>query len=188
MFLGLMSRRRKWRPQPTTDQRSPDERLEAFAREPNPERAHRMIGRIYDDLDAKPDPGPWISAARTLSERLIISDSALYHLAEKFTECVIFAASTEDPELARLRSEMVAIERAHGLREDDFWTTEEATAEWRALNDAWDRRADAIVGACFQENGHADLAVLWEENRAEFDRRAEQGRIDLWGEDDEVED
>jgi hypothetical protein len=95
-----MSRRRNRRPKPTTDVRTPDERLEAFAREKNLERAERMLVRIADDLDGGEDPAPWIAAARTLSERLIISDDAFHFLTDVFTESILLDASTTDPERA----------------------------------------------------------------------------------------
>jgi hypothetical protein len=129
-----------------------------------------MLSRIRDDLDARPDPGPWIAAARTISERLIISENAFYYFAELFTECLVFAASGSDPELLRLGSEMEEIERAHGLRDDEFWHLDDAP--------------DAIVASHLRELGNADLADLLEHNRREFDRRTGQGRVDLWGEDD----
>jgi hypothetical protein len=143
-----------------------------------------MLSRIRDDLDARPDPGPWVAAARTLSERLIISENAFYYFAEVFTECLVFAASGADPDLLRLGSEMEEIERAHGLRDDEFWHLNDAPDDWRALNDSWDSRADAIVASHLRELGNADLADLLEQNRREFDRRTGQGRIELWGEDD----
>lgn len=157
-------------------------------REPNAERKHRTFGRILDDLDAKPEPKPWLDAARTLSERLLISEDTLYYLADMLTECIIFAASSTDPQLVSARNEMVDIERAHGLREDDGWTIDEATEEWRRLNDDWDRRADEIVNASLREAGHADIAALHEESRDEFEGRAAKGQRDLWGDEDEESD
>lgn len=180
-----MSRRRAKRPPATTDKRTPDERLEALVREPNAERAQRMLARILDDLDLQPEPGPWLSAARTLSERLIISEDTFYYFAEKLAECLTFSASRTDPELMRLVEEMTAIERAHGLRKDQLWPTDEAPEEWRALDEAWGRRADAIVEQAWRDRGHADLADLHAQNRKEFDRRSDKGEIDLWGEEDD---
>jgi hypothetical protein len=179
-----MSRRRTRRPQATTDQRTPEQRLEALVREPNLERAHRMLMRIRDDLDANPEPGPWIAGARTLSERLIISENSFHYLAEILAECLMFAASSSDPVLCRIRDEIASIERAHGLREDESWHIDDGPAEWRSLNAAWDRRADEIFAADLRRFGNADLADLVERNREEFERRSVQGRIELWGEDD----
>jgi hypothetical protein len=182
-----MSVRRKFRPQVTTDSRSPDERLESLVREPNLDRAERMIARIQDGLDDDPEPGPWIAAARTLSERLIISENAFYHLVGLFTECLIFAASGTDPELQRIRDEILAVQRAHGLRADESFYLDDAPEDWLAVNTKWDRRADAIIAARLRELGHADVATLLETDRDEFTRRAELGEAELWGDDEKLD-
>jgi hypothetical protein len=144
-----------------------------------------MFARIREGLDADPKPGPWIAAARTLSERLIISDDTLYYLVEMFTECLVYAGSQSDPELVRISDEIEAIERAHGLNGDEYWRLDEGPPEWQRLNENWDHRADEIVGACLRELGHADIADLREKNRSEFEGRSAKGRTDLWGEVDE---
>lgn len=178
-----MSRRRLRRPAPTTDQRPPEQRLEALVREPSRERKLRIMGRIRRDLDERPEPAPWIDAARSLRDRLVISDRIFYYFVEIFFECITFAASNMDAELVRLRDAMRAIERAHGLEEDDFWTIGEATDEWRALNDAWNRRADEIRSARLREWGHADIADFIDTHHAEFDDMGIQGHTELFGED-----
>jgi hypothetical protein len=181
-----MSRRRNRRPSPTTDQRPPEARLEGLVREPNPERARRMLKRVRDDLDAAPEPGPWIAGARTLNERLIISDDTLYYLVELFSECLVYEGSRSDSELVRIGDEMEKIERDHGLGEDDYWRIDEAPAEWRSLNDAWERRADEIVDSRLRELGHADIADFRRQKPDEFEQRTSKGQIDLWGEDEEA--
>jgi hypothetical protein len=144
-----------------------------------------MFARIREGLDADPKPGPWIAAARTLSERLIISDDTLYYLVEMLTECLVYSGSQSDPELVRIRDGMEAIERAHGLSDDEYWLVNEGPPEWQRLNEAWDRRAEEIVGRCLRELGHADIADLREKNPSEFDARSAKGHADLWGEDEE---
>src|SRR4051812_12096867 len=119
-------RRMRRRPAATTDRRSPEERLEAMVREPNDDRRHRIFARIRDDLDARPEPGPWISAARTLSERLIISEDAFYYFTGMFVESIMYDASRNDAELVRLYDELEAIERANGLREGEAYLVDEA--------------------------------------------------------------
>src|ERR1043165_9883707 len=182
----LMSRRRRARrPQPTTDQRTPEQRLEALVREPNPERADRMMARIRNDLDARPVIGPWIAGARTLSERLIISENAFYYFTELFTDNLMFEVSQTDGELCRLRDAMEAIERAHGLREGEYWLTFEGPDEWRVLDDEWNRRADVVVNSVLRELGHGDVADLREGDPAAFQERCAKGRVEIWGEEDE---
>ena len=138
-----MSRRRARRPQPTTDRRPPEQRLEALVREPN----------------RSPTPHlPLPAGARTLSERLLISEDSFYYLSSLFTDCLVLAASDSDPDLCRIRAEMDDIERAHGLGEDEFWYIDEAPADWQQLNDAWNSRADVVLATALRELGHADLA------------------------------
>jgi hypothetical protein len=180
-----MSRRRQRRPQPTTDARSPEERLEAMIREPNRERALRTFDRILNDLDADPEPGPWLDAARTLRDRLIISENAYCYLGEKLTECVVARSTEIDAELKRIGEAIEAVEEAHGLRDDEYWLVDDGPDEWRELNDAWNRRADALVIARLRELHHDELADLRAERPPEFEQRAEHGRVDLWGDDEE---
>jgi hypothetical protein len=97
----------------------------------------------------------------------------------------MFGASGADPALRDIRDQMDAIERAHGLREDESWLIDDAPADWRSLKEAWDRRADEIVAEALRRFGHADVGDLLERNREEFDGRIAQGRIDLWGEDED---
>jgi hypothetical protein len=184
-----MSIRRKHRVDPTTDRRTPDERLEALVREPNHERSLRTLMRIRRDLDETPhpDPAPWLSAARTLSERLIISENALYYFAEIFTECMVFSATAADPELMRIRGEMDRIERFYGLAQGQGWPIDRAPPEWRSLNDEWNARANAIVVATLRNAGHDDLAETRENNLRDFDRRVAKGRIELFGEDEDFD-
>jgi hypothetical protein len=174
------------RPEATTDNRSPEVRLEAFVREKYDDRAERMWARILDGLDAAPEPAPWISAARSLSERLIISEDAFYWFAESFTECHILHAAQHDAELRRLRDEMVAIERAHGLTEDQYWDPDQATDEWRALDEVWNQRADAIVNDALRASGNADIADARATDLVKYQRRVAKGGDELWNRGDEV--
>jgi hypothetical protein len=180
-----MSRRRPRRPQPTTDRRPPEQRLELLVREPNPDRATRMLGRIRADLDAGGELGPWLDAARALRDRLVISESAYVYFAELFTESVLLQAVEEDAELVRLREEIVAVESAHGLVDGEYWPVDEGPDDWRELNEQWDARADAVVVDALRRHHHDELAELREKKLRDYDDRVTQGRIDLWGADDD---
>jgi hypothetical protein len=175
------------KPDPTTDRRTPEERLEAFVREKYADRAERMWARILDGLDAAPEPAPWISAARTLSERLIISEDAFYWFVEGFTECLVLHASENDPELLRLRAEMDQIEKTHGLREGEYWTLDDAPSDWRALSDEWEDRAEAIVNDALRGSGNADVAQLRESEPSVYESRVMKGGDELWHHGDDEE-
>jgi hypothetical protein len=179
-----MSRRRQRRPQPTTDGRPAEQRLEALVREPNPDRAQRTLARILDDLDAGPAPGPWLDAARTLRDRLVISEDTFLFFGVMFTECLIPALADTDLQLRRLTDETETIETDYGLRHGEEWAPDEAPPEWRALTEEWGRRADALIVANLRRMHHDELAELLETNADKFHERATAGRVDLWGTDE----
>ena len=181
----MSRRRRARRPVPTTDKRPPEVRLEAMVREPNRERAHRMMKRILEDLEANPQAAPWLAGARALWERLVIGEDSWYYLADRVTECLLYTQSDQDARLVHIRDEMEAIQAAHGLGEDEGWLVHEGPEEWQALNRAWEERADDIVNDYLRESGHADVAELREQNREEFEGRSATGRIELFGRDEE---
>ncbi len=175
------------KPEPTTDSRTPEQRLEAFVRERYADRAERMWARILDGLDAAPEPAPWISAARTLSERLIISEDAFYWFVEGFTECLVLQAAGTDPRLRELREAMVEIERAHGMAEGQYWDLDDAPSDWRALSDQWEDRAEAIVNDALRGSGNADVAELRENDPPQYQRRVTKGGDELWHHGDDEE-
>lgn len=162
------------------DGRAPAERLAALITEPKSARALRMLTRIRQDLDDTPEPGPWLVALRSSMECGTIGFDTLCYLSELLTECVIFQGSAHDPELVSLHDAKVAIERAAGLSEGDTWYIDQAPPEWRALNNRWNARADALATACLRANGLGDVATLWESSPRDFDGRTAQGRVDLW--------
>src|SRR3990170_1282435 len=52
-------------------------RLESLLAERNRARSRRILFRIRNELDAEPNPGPWIAAARALHQRGLLSHDAL---------------------------------------------------------------------------------------------------------------
>ena len=163
------------------DKRPPLARLQSLVAERAVARSLRILFRIRKELDGSPEPGPWLAAARSLEARGVISADAVVYFAEIFLECVTLQATGSDPELLHLHDEMERVERAHGLREDEYWHLDEAPAEWNALNEAWERRDRAIRVATLHGLGHDDIAELLERNPGEFEARCTAGHLDVWG-------
>lgn len=176
-------RRMRRKPAPTTDARSADERLEALVREPNVERRERMMGRIREGLEDAPRTiAPWITAARTLADRLIIGFEAYQYLAYAFAECRLYDASQTDAELVRLAADIGAVERSHGLREDESFHADDAPEDWSALNSAWEKRADDIIAESLREGGAGEVAQAMIADRAAFDRTMDAGYDEVFPE------
>jgi hypothetical protein len=176
-------RRMRRQPAPTTDTRPPAERLEALVREQNGERRERILMRIRGDIVGPSEFVPWVRAARELADRLITSDDTFYYLAGLFLDSAFDGVVYVDEELVRLSQAIEDIERAHGLRDDESFVIEDAPEEWTALNRQWDARMDTIHVDMLRAAGQADVAELHQRDRDEFERRAESGYSDFWGED-----
>lgn len=169
------------------DRRPPLARLESLVNEPSSDRSRRILGRIREELDRTPEPGPWIAAARALAAKGAVTADAVYYFVEIFLECITARAAWNDPEMLRLDGEMNRVKREHGLDEDDDWLVHEGPAAWQALNAAWDRRDHEIRVTTLRALGHDDIADLLERNPDDFGLREASGHFDLWGAGDDEE-
>ncbi|MGA2242699.1 MAG: hypothetical protein ABSH11_11800 [Verrucomicrobiota bacterium] len=95
-----------------------------------------------------------------------------------------------DRELNRLREKIRSIEKREGLPESNEFDPDhpETPADWKALNTAWNRHYQAVEkirAARFirwlRHHGELDMADLYANDRAAFDRRREAGRCILFG-------
>ena len=172
-------RRQRRRPAPTTDRRSPEQRLEAMISEKNEDRRWRMFSRIHYDLDSTQDIGPWMNGLSTLRDRLLISEDETYYLAATLAESALYGAQ-RDPDLDRMSDELKAIEAANGLSEDEGYDVDDAPDDWRALNTAWEARADEVMADWMRKAGMGDIATAFLEEPAKFEDRASAGRQRLF--------
>ena len=118
---------------------------------------------------------------RGLGERGAISNNVECFLVRLFLESGTYRASYTDPELCRLSDEMVAIERAHGLTEDESFHTDDCPEEWLALSKEWEARADAIEAEDARRMARTEIAELYESDRGEFEDRDRRGVIEVRG-------
>jgi hypothetical protein len=94
-------------------------------------------------------------------------------------------AGAENPALDALAAKMDAIRKAHGLTDAEDWMIGDGPKSWiigdgpeeyQVLSREWDRIADEIMAATFEEFGEPELATLYRYNRARFDLEFEAGR------------
>jgi hypothetical protein len=177
---------RRLRPeQPLTDRRTPRDRLAALLNEKSRGRKRRLMSKIRTALMREPEPAPWIAAAISLRDQGTLTDDAAAYFTDIFLECITDEAAETDRDMLDIFEEIDEIARAHGLTEDDYWTTDREPPEVRALNDQWERRANEINGEYLRAHGHEEYARLVESNDAEWEARTSRGFRDVWGEDAE---
>jgi hypothetical protein len=155
-----------------------------MAREQYDDRRQRMLERIRMDVETS-SAVPWLSAASTLRDRLIIGEDETHFLARMLTQDWLFSNLDSIPELRRLADEIDAVGKAHGLRPGEGFAPDEGPAEWHTLWEAWRGRADQMMATLMREGGLADVAETFLDRRAAFDKRDDEGRRRLWGPDED---
>jgi hypothetical protein len=150
--------------------------LEALVREADPYRKQAMWGRMIILLEIS-RPASWMAAASALRDRRVITDDLYCRLVEEF----VLRYEPSDVELDRLKAEMLAFERAHGLADGEIFRAVDEPPEYSALSAACWRRHKELAVAWLRARGHDEVATLMESNDAEFQRRSDQGQAELWG-------
>jgi hypothetical protein len=82
----------------------------------------------------------------------------------------------EDPRVRELGCELETMERDYGLPEDESWAPGEAPEEWEALSRQYEIACDQARATFFRAYGEAEMAEVFEHDRASFIRRFESGR------------
>lgn len=119
-----------------------------------------------------------------------ISDDALFFIVSWLAERSVDDIFDTDKDLNKLSAKIRAIEKREGLDESDNFIPDhpDTPADWKALDAKWKRRyqeVEKIHDARFirwlRHHGELDMADLFVNDRAAFDRRREAGRCFYFG-------
>jgi succinate dehydrogenase flavin-adding protein (antitoxin of CptAB toxin-antitoxin module) len=117
-----------------------------------------------------------------------INDDALFFIVSWRGERSVEDTFEKDGELNRLTAKIRAIEKREGLDEFDNFIPGQEPADWKALDAKSNRRyeeVEKIQDAQFirwlRHHGELDMANLFLNDRAAFDRRREAGRCFYFG-------
>lgn len=134
------------------------------------------------------------SRSAALAERLITAvqilrnDGAVdaeiaFMLIATFAEETQQAFSEIDDEFQAIDARVAAIERVHGLGEDDFWYLDEGPPEWHAANEEWSRVFDALPARFLERCGEQEMVRLLAADPKGYELRVGAGWARLTGED-----
>lgn len=120
----------------------------------------------------------WVALAQTMlvAGKITASESLL------FCTFAVEAVHTKRwldhayPEIEQLSAAINEIERAEGLTPEQYWLKGDGPEEHQRLNEAYSEALDERFAETLIEFGLIDLAALWRDDRAEYDRRREIGR------------
>ncbi len=87
----------------------------------------------------------------------------------------IDSGAGKNPALETISARMRKIER-DGLEEDQEWPAGEVPVEYEELRGEWNRVADEIIAATFDEYGEPQLAAMYRHDQKRFNLLFESGR------------
>ena len=125
-------------------------------------------------LGPRPTDEQRLAVYRAVRDAGALPDDAGFYLVAWQIDAVTLPYAEQA--LRDLEERLRAIERAHGLGEDDCWPAGEGPPEYREvqrqLHEAW----DALYTAKLEELGEPAMARLYSDDREEFERRSAAGR------------
>lgn len=135
--------------------------------------AKRVGSPAAPDRDTAETTRAWVALAQTMlvAGKITASESLL------FSTFAVEALHTKRwldhayPEIEQLSAAINEIERAEGLAPDQYWLKDDGPEEHQRLNEAYSEALDERFAETLIEFGLTDLADLWREDRAEYDRR-----------------
>lgn len=111
-----------------------------------------------------------------------LEQNEAWHLLYWMLEQMSDQWTETDAELLRLTAGMEAIERSHGLADDEYFHLDDAPADFLALSNAWDRRLNAIWAGELTRLGESEMARLVLTDELHEDPRLADGRASLFRE------
>lgn len=166
------------------DLRPPVERLTELLAERDQKERELILSDIMHDAEKDGTVDAWVKAVRALESEKVMSADLASFLVIRFVERTMVQQTQTDGELRRLGDAMEAVERAHGLSEDDAWYVNEGPDEWRALNAEWDVRHDAVIVETLRRVGETALAEAAARDYDDYEMLTEAGRREFFGEPD----
>ena len=142
----------------------------SIAQNANTEYARDIFGSIRKLLDTGAAVEPWTSAVQLARDLGAVGPTESYYLIDLMIEAAIGALTGSDEVLIDLSAQMEAVERAHGLEEDEDFHLDDAPPEWTELNRRWDRRFQDLHVDLLRrigEPGMANAFVLRPDDHAE---------------------
>lgn len=183
-----MTPRRRFRPVHSTPALDPATFVRRVATKVGTPYGRALVHHAFGVVQHSAFPDEWIRAVQQARADGTLDPAVAHFLIYKLAESAMLRFTQEDATLADVSARIEAVERAHGLDEDESFTLGHAPAEWTALTAEWDARYDALLSEMFRRVGEEALAAdpsglgdaLFEEGRL-----AMFGPIEEWLDDDE---
>lgn len=147
------------------------------AQEPREKEAElRELARRLADLDADALDAQLLVTFREARDTGTVPPEAGFFLVAHILLAMADESLADDAKVRELGQELERMEQDYGLPEEESWARGEAPEEWEALNRQYEVACDEARAAFFRIYGEAEMAELFQHDRATFLRRFESGR------------
>jgi hypothetical protein len=136
----------------------------------------RELASRLADLDENALDAQLLVTFREARDNGTVPPDAGFFLVAHILLAMADESLAEDPRVRELGRELEKMERDYGLPEDESWAPGEAPEEWEALIRQYEIACDQARAAYFREFSEAEMAEMFEHDRAGFIRRFESGR------------
>lgn len=154
---------------------TPFDEILAIAQNANTEYAHELFVDIRDLIERGAEITPWVDAVQLARDVGALGGAESHFLLDRLTESAIGFETGTDEILVDLRDQMEAINRQHGLDEDDDFMLDDAPSDWLELNRQWDRRFQSLREVLFRRIGEPGMARDIVLRPDEFEARSAEG-------------
>ena len=165
-----------------SDAPSPAEALAALVELAGTDEARSLFAAIRLSIEQDAAMGvEWVKGAQVLHDLGQLDDDEFTYLVMIFTEEMVGTRVFTDPTLTDLMARIEAIEREHGLSEDETWSVGTGSTDWESLQQAWDNEFDRQWAELLRELGEPEIASQMAVGRDLLDAREERGRAFFFG-------
>jgi len=121
----------------------------------------------------------YLSLSRAQYYAGLLTEARCIHLITNFLDSAVLDGrlmdGDYDDDVGPISEKTKAIEREHGLSDDECWLASEGPPEWQEENRRFDEILDKKFAEILREFGDNGLADFWETDREEFDALVERG-------------
>lgn len=136
----------------------------------------RELARRLGDVDPDALDAQLLVTFREARDTGTVPPDAGFFLVSHILVAMADETLANDPKVRELAQELEVMERDYGLLENEGWGAGEAPEEWEALSRQYEIACDEARADFFRTYGEAEMAEMFQHDRAGFIRRFENGR------------
>jgi hypothetical protein len=128
----------------------------------------------WSRLNLQSSSAEWLAVFQAVRTAGSVPQDAGFYLVSWQIDAITWDEA--DEALRGIEERLDAIQREHGLGDDDYWPLGEGPPEFEEMSRRYEVAWDALYVARLEDAGEFEMARLFRTDREEFSRRSESGR------------